>query len=155
MKKDSPDTLQKAETILKDYTGNSNEDKYPFVECATFADYLKDNGGAFQTEWHFIDSPYLDEGGNISDYDFTFDKHNITEAMSAIQQFITHSSGYRNSYEYQQIMQYLAGIKREKGSDDEKEALSIALRLIIHYVGDIHQPLHATARVDKEYEKGD
>jgi len=26
---------------------------------------------------------------------------------------------------------------------------------LIHYVGDIHQPLHATSRVDHEYPKGD
>ena len=29
------------------------------------------------------------------------------------------------------------------------------MRLIIHYVGDVHQPLHATSRVDHEYPKGD
>ena len=29
------------------------------------------------------------------------------------------------------------------------------MRLLIHYLGDIHQPLHATARVDKEYPVGD
>lgn len=34
-------------------------------------------------------------------------------------------------------------------------AYSTAMRLLIHYVGDIHQPLHATARVDHEYPKGD
>lgn len=29
------------------------------------------------------------------------------------------------------------------------------MRLLLHYVGDIHQPLHATSRVDKNYPKGD
>lgn len=33
--------------------------------------------------------------------------------------------------------------------------MSFALRLIIHYAGDIHQPLHATSRVDHEYTHGD
>jgi len=37
----------------------------------------------------------------------------------------------------------------------EEEKLSYALRLLIHYIGDIHQPLHATSRVDKNYPKGD
>ena len=32
---------------------------------------------------------------------------------------------------------------------------SFALRLIIHYVGDIHQPLHSVALVDSEYPSGD
>ena len=35
------------------------------------------------------------------------------------------------------------------------DARSFALRLIIHYVGDIHQPLHATTLVDDEYPNGD
>lgn len=35
------------------------------------------------------------------------------------------------------------------------DAQSTAMRLLIHYAGDIHQPLHATTRVDKEYPKGD
>lgn len=38
-------------------------------------------------------------------------------------------------------------------SEDERK--SYALRLLIHYVGDIHQPLHATARVNPKYPKGD
>jgi len=35
------------------------------------------------------------------------------------------------------------------------DGLSIALRLVIHYCGDIHQPLHSTARVDSNYPRGD
>ena len=33
--------------------------------------------------------------------------------------------------------------------------MSTALRLLIHYVGDIHQPLHASTRVNKEFPQGD
>jgi len=29
------------------------------------------------------------------------------------------------------------------------------MRLLIHYVGDIHQPLHCTSRVNHDYPKGD
>lgn len=29
------------------------------------------------------------------------------------------------------------------------------MRLMLHYAGDIHQPLHATSRVDHEYPQGD
>lgn len=35
------------------------------------------------------------------------------------------------------------------------DARSFALRLIIHYVGDIHQPLHATSLVNAEFPYGD
>lgn len=38
-------------------------------------------------------------------------------------------------------------------SDDLGE--SYALRLLIHYVGDVHQPLHATTKVDHSFPNGD
>ena len=31
----------------------------------------------------------------------------------------------------------------------------MAIRLLIHYVGDFHQPLHCATRVNKNYPKGD
>ena len=37
----------------------------------------------------------------------------------------------------------------------EENGLSTAMRLLIHYVGDIHQPLHATTRFDSTYPDGD
>ena len=38
---------------------------------------------------------------------------------------------------------------------DEDDQKSFALRLIIHYHGDIHQPLHTAAEVDHYYPEGD
>lgn len=32
---------------------------------------------------------------------------------------------------------------------------SIALRFLIHYIGDLHQPLHTTSKVNDLYPKGD
>ena len=32
---------------------------------------------------------------------------------------------------------------------------SFHLRLLIHYIGDIHQPLHTSSRYTKEYPNGD
>jgi hypothetical protein len=57
--------------------------------------------------------------------------------------------GYKDTYIYQQIMSH-----GQKGHTEE-DALSTAVRFLIHYTGDIHQPLHATARVDHEYPAGD
>ncbi len=37
----------------------------------------------------------------------------------------------------------------------EEDGLSTAMRLLIHYVGDIHQPLHATTKFDSSYPAGD
>ena len=42
-----------------------------------------------------------------------------------------------------------------KQAKNEEIGISTALRFLIHYVGDIHQPLHTTARVNEQWPKGD
>jgi hypothetical protein len=44
------------------------EGDYPVVECATFADEIKAKGASWQSGWHFVDTPYLDEGGDVHDF---------------------------------------------------------------------------------------
>jgi hypothetical protein len=50
-----------------------SESDYPFVECAVFADTIKGQGYTWQSSWHFVNNPYLDESKNIEDYSFVFD----------------------------------------------------------------------------------
>lgn len=57
--------------------------------------------------------------------------------------------GYEDSYEYAQIMNHTYK------DHSELNGQSTAMRFLIHYVGDIHQPLHSTSRVNHEYPKGD
>ena len=71
--KESPSALQAANDLLKVYSDadpsmTKLEGDYPFVECATFADEIKAKGGSFQSPWHFVDIPFLDEGGSLDDY---------------------------------------------------------------------------------------
>lgn len=119
------------------------------TECATFADDIKFKGGMYQKGWHFIDTPMMDEGGKISDYNFTADEHNITEVIGALSNWFAKGENYQESYEYKTIMSHTYKIHTEE------EGASTAMRLLIHYVGDIHQPLHATSRVNHEYPEGD
>ena len=37
----------------------------------------------------------------------------------------------------------------------EENGKSMAMRLLIHYVGDLHQPLHCSSRVNGQYPAGD
>jgi hypothetical protein len=120
------------------------------VECVTFADEIKHRGGSYQSPWHFIDTPFLDDGGTIHDYpDFIPDTHNVTEAIVAIKSWINKEDDYMSTYEYEQIMSH------GKRGHTEADGLSTAMRLLLHYAGDIHQPLHATSRVDHKYPAGD
>jgi hypothetical protein len=73
----SPASLSKANDVLAvlheaDPDLTYKEGNYTFVECVTLADDIKYHGGGWQSSWHFVDTPYLDEGGSIDDYDFNF-----------------------------------------------------------------------------------
>lgn len=77
------------------------------VECATFADDIKGKGGRFQSSWHFVDEPYLDQGGSLKDFDFKFAKHNITEAIGGIVMWVNKAPGYDETYIYTELMSHL------------------------------------------------
>lgn len=116
------------------------------TECATFADNIKGEGYSFQSGWHFIDQPYYNEG-NSGDYPFVMPEENTVNAMVSLTQWLSNDgSAYKDSYYYKTIKQYFP---------DEEDARSFALRLVIHYVGDVHQPLHATTLVNDSYPNGD
>jgi hypothetical protein len=126
------------------------EGKYPFVECTTFADDIKYKGGSYQSMWHFIDTPFLDQGGDISDFpDFKIEEHTVVDVLGGLVDWINKENDYTSNYEYEQIMK--AG---QKGHSEE-DGISTAMRLMMHYTGDIHQPLHATSRVNADYPAGD
>jgi len=123
-----------------------HENSHPFTECATWADDYKGTY-SFQAGWHFIDQPYLDKGGDLSDYSFTPDAYHIVDALTNLTNWLKNSgTAYKSSYYYKEIMQSFP---------NEADARSVALRLIIHYVGDIHQPLHTVSEVDSTYKSGD
>ena len=147
--------MDKATALLKVYSSanpsmTNLEKSYPFVECATFADEIKSRGGTWQSSWHFVDTPYLDQGGSINDYPgFVFDKDSIDKAIPSIIDWLSNTgTAYKSSFVYTTMTTQLASLT-------DQERRSYALRLLIHYVGDIHQPLHASARVNKQYPKGD
>ena len=107
-----------------------SEGNYPFVECSTFADELKEKNGTWQSNWHFIDTPYLDEGGSINDYPlFKYDNETVDKSIEYITNWISGKGDYKDSFVYQKTISHV---------DGEEAAKSLALRLLIHYVGDIH-----------------
>ena len=60
----SKPTLQYVEQLLKDSNFQNYlhlEDKHPFVECATFADEIKESGFGDLTFWHYVDTPLVED----------------------------------------------------------------------------------------------
>ena len=123
--------------------------EHGFVESATFADELYNKyNGTWQFNWHFVDTPLLDEGKTLDDYpDFKVQAQNSTETIKNLVAFLRKEPGYEDGYAYKTLMDHMNG--------DTSAAKSMALRLLIHYVGDIHQPLHAVSRLNEEYPEGD
>ena len=74
------------------------------------------------------------------------DPDNIGVVVPDIIAWLSETDGYSNSFVYSTVKSHV---------NNENQAKSYALRLLIHYLGDIHQPLHATSRVDEKYPKGD
>ena len=149
--KEAPSALKKAETLLEVMSGEPTTDSekdHIFVEAAPFADMVKYKGGGWQSNWHFVDIPYFDEGGNLNDYpEFKLEDKNISSAIPGIVDWIRGTGDYKDSFVYITIMNYV--------KNDEQRGKSYALRLLIHYLGDIHQPLHALSRVNSEFPAGD
>ena len=123
---------------------------HPFVECATFADDIKYHGGAWQSDFHFIDQPYY-PNDDPQNYDFQTAAHNLTYGIEAIIQWLSSKNDgndYLDSYMYDYIQNRLY-------PGEPELAQSYALRLLIHYIGDIHQPLHAEAQFSPDFPDGD
>jgi hypothetical protein len=115
------------------------------------ADNIKYRGGGYQSNWHFVDTPFVDTPGKtIDDYpNFKPDTFNVTQALDDIIMWQRKTPGYDQTFGYKTIMSHVWN------GGDETVGLSTATRLMIHYVGDIHQPLHGTSRVDDTFPEGD
>lgn len=144
-----PVALFWAEDLLKLYDDkytDKNEDFYKFIEAAAWADDIKKGYGSWQRFWHFVDIPYVDPRADPSEIEL---KPNHTMNISlALPDLCNWLCGYGdfNSPIVDSIMQRVA---------NEAEGRSVALRLLMHYMGDVHQPLHVTELYSKKYRSGD
>jgi hypothetical protein len=136
--------LQVLAPLKTDYpTLTTDENLHPFTECALFADNIKSMGYSFQSSWHFINIPWYQDGNT---YSFKASSTDLVAAMNALVGMLTNTGNYAQTTYYQQIA---------AAFPNPADQLSFALRLVIHYVGDIHQPLHAEALVNSTYPSGD
>ncbi len=106
-------------------------EEYPmaatFVTSSVWADDIKEHGVNFFNNWHYQDSLFSDDGTPIPKY------FNDGKALTMIKKFRT----------------------LLESSDTTVLEKSFALKLFIHLVGDIHQPLHSASRVSKNFPRGD
>ena len=131
-----PAAITKATAILDEFAQYTKlEDKHRFVESATFPDVIKRKGWGDQAHWHFVDTPFLD---------------GIEESLAP--------NVFNVTWEIEELKYALKYANPDSTSfTDVSYAFgdSFNLRLLIHYVGDVHQPLHATTRYTPDMPKGD
>jgi len=79
------------DNILSKYSDDAtdlHEKDHPFVESSTYADDIKYHGGMWQQAWHFDDIPIYGDGSKPSDFNITLGKHNVTEALPVIKDWL-------------------------------------------------------------------
>jgi len=93
-------------------------------------------------------TPFIEEGSE-SDYEVQEKPRNLTTGLTDIVAWLSGKKGaaYKKGYMYTYLM--------SKFSNDENVAKSFALRLLIHYIGDLVQPFHCENRYNHEFPKGD
>lgn len=148
LQKTNPSALQKSEELLRkftDYSSKNHEDKYPFVECVTWPDDIKRIGGGWQSAWHFDDQPIFGDKTPHSQLQIETTLKNITTVMPQLYEWLKGNPD-TSSLAYTTVMAH---------AKSEEEGRSQALRLLIHYYGDVHQPLHIANRYTAEHTGGD
>lgn len=114
--------------ILNRYNRSVNQ-VYPtqnWMSAAVWLDAVRHQRVEIYTPMHFIDLYFSEDGSPLPS---SSNVNARTAIKQAIQTFQNH-----HATDYQ------------KG---------IAFRILLHVVGDIHQPLHATSRVSQQYPEGD
>ena len=132
----APEVIPKAETMLKPLKKyNHHEGNHTFVECATFADDIKNIGFSGISPYHYIDQPFFDHFNTT----VLPEPFNVTWAIPNMKGEIMKPHVPDEDTK---------GVKRSFGD-------AFNLRLLIHYAGDIHQPLHTVSRYAKDFPHGD
>jgi hypothetical protein len=121
--KDNAALQTRANTVLSYLSSFTTlEDKHAFVECATFADDIKSKGWDDQSDWHFVDNPFFDDGFKKSDW--YPDNHNITWELGEL------ISALKNAKAPEPVP--------NTGAVSWNLGDSFNLRLLVHYIGDVH-----------------
>lgn len=146
----TPEARKKASDILKQLPhydlllkympkGYADPDAFAFMEAATWPDNIRSNDHPEHAEhhsrWHYVDYPVNPEKVTGAEepkeeWDGKSDPENLLQALQKEQKELSDPST----------------------SPDRR---AIALCWVLHLVGDIHQPLHATSFYGKDYPTGD
>ena len=78
----------------------------------------------------------MDNDQDINDYNFTVAAHNITEAITGIKNWFNKEGDYENTFTVKTVRK--DQMKTNTTDASENIALSNGIRLLMHYMGDVH-----------------
>lgn len=114
-----------------DCLATSLKKEYPninnFVQMAPWPDSIRSQKIEVYTHWHYIDMPFSTDGSPLKNIS---DQDNVVWAINEIKPIVANKDA--NPYERARF-----------------------LSLLIHIVGDIHQPLHTVGRISAAHLDGD
>jgi len=129
-----PEVLEKVEALLETF-GDHYPNHTTMLTAATWLDYVRLTGGlAGFDRWHYTNTPF-DPDGVLSE----IEREKIIAASGASNVAFAINSA-------------ITTLKSSRSSNFEK---SLMLNVLLHCVGDIHNPLHCTSRYTKEHPDGD
>jgi hypothetical protein len=125
----TPATLAAADTLISYLNADYPETGTTFTEAACWADDLKSHGAAQEADWHYLDLPVCRLANNAS-CPPPYPADNAVWAIKGAQSTVYSPKA----------------LTLDKARQ---------LRFMVHFVGDIHQPLHAATYFSAQFPGGD
>ncbi|CAK64822.1 unnamed protein product (macronuclear) [Paramecium tetraurelia] len=133
LKDNRPDTLAWADSLVQDLNSLTDGKSNTFAEAAVWMDDIKETGTSFMNDWHYTDRPINPDGLLIKIEDQNRNINSIYAINQAVS-VLTNSKTARNRHTVFKAQM---------------------LRVLLHVIGDLHQPLHDTTFWNSSYPNGD
>lgn len=128
---------------------------WTFVQSAVWLDLLKQENAPLFSNWHVLDTPYVQPGTNESLIEIPpkLELNNIVYAleMSNATLFDTKCSAYHFACGRSHIPRRLS----KNAHHSSSWSRSFSMRLMVHLMGDLHAPLHNIDRFSALHPHGD
>jgi S1/P1 Nuclease len=133
----TPDTLGKIDKLFWTELPNPKESQFSLASIASWADDYRSGSYGIKkhtesSNWHFVDIPYSAD---------TYDEARDCKLDPTYGDCIIHA-----------LAQFTATLADCSRSPDDR---MMALKFIVHLMGDLHQPLHVTTRINPDSNRDD
>lgn len=127
--------VKSLEPLLKILGSFTKEDSNAFIEAAAFSDEIKFHSWHIFNAWHHTDDLIFGRGVDRKPYKNVYrNRQSLNFAISEAKSMLQNTKA---------------------SAVDDRLGKSFMLRMLIHLVGDAHQPLHNVSFVDGNHPKGD